>query len=370
MKLILANKKLIRLLRVLGITFATVLLGYLAVRLLYPFLIAFVFALCMNPLVNFLEKRVKLARGLAVLVTMIFVIGGLIGGLFLLSIEIIAGIQYLMEILPSKLNNISTQLNRLMVNHILPLITEVTNLFNKLDAEQQKNVLDQIENAKNSLIDSAVVFLKGFMQSLLTFVQGLPNLATSFLFGLLGTFFISKDWYKLKSWFSKLLPDFVKKKGKTVGKNLKNALYGYFKSQVILVFIISVVLVIGLLILGVENAITIGILTGILDFLPLFGTGFVLFPWTVYSLINGDWLLAIGLPVLYVILVITRNLVEPKVLSSSIGLNTFATIISMFVGLKLFGFAGLIIGPVTLVIITTFIKLNIFKDVWGYIQGK
>lgn len=356
--------------KVLGITIMTVLVGYLAIKYLYPFLFAFILAFCMNPLVNLLEKRVKLSRGIAVFITMVLVIGGLIGGLLYLSIEVVVGIKYLIEILPSKIEYISTQLHQFMVEQILPLFRQVSNMFNELNGEQQSNVLEQIEQAKNSAIDSVVVFLKGFMHSLLAFVQGLPNLATSFLFGLLGTFFISKDWYKLKSRFGKLLPKSVKEKVKTIGNDLKIALLGYVKSQLILVSITTVTIIIGLFILQVENALLIGILTGFIDVLPYFGTGFVLIPWAIYSLINGNTFLGIGLAVLYVVIVIQRNVLEPKVLSSSIGLNTLATIISMYVGLKLFGFLGLIIGPVMLVIITTCYKVNLFQDVWRYIQGK
>lgn len=348
----------------------TVLVGYLAIKYLYPFLFAFILAFCMNPLVNLLEKRVKLSRGIAVFITMVLVIGGLIGGLFFLSIELLAGIQYLIEILPSKTEHISTQLNRFIADHILPIFHQVSNIFNELNGEQQKNILEQIDQAKNSAIDSAAVFLKEFMQSLLAFVQGLPSLATSFLFGLLGTFFISKDWYKLRTGFGKLLPKSVKEKGKSIWNDLKTALFGYVKSQLILVSITTATTIVGLFILQVENALLIGLLTGIIDVLPYFGTGFVLIPWAIYSLISGNWFLGIGLAVLYIIIIIQRNLIEPKVLSVSIGLNTLATIISMYVGLKLFGILGLIIGPVTLVIIITCYKVNLFQDVWRYIQGR
>lgn len=363
------DKKLIRFLKVLGITSAAVLLVYLAIRLLYPFLIALLLAFCMNPLVNFLEKRVRFSRGFAVLLSMVLVVGSMVGGLFFLSIGLVAGVQYLIEILPSRMDHLSSQLNRFMMEHILPLINQVTNLFNELNGEQQKSILDQIEQAKNDLISGSVVFLKGLMQSLLSFVRGIPQLAISFLFGLLGTFFISKDWYKIKSWFGNRMPNDSKIKGKEIRDKLKIALVGYVKSQVILVSITTVTTIIGFFILRVDQALMMGLLIGVIDFLPYFGTGFVLIPWGIYSLINGDMFLGIGLLILYVVLVVQRNLLEPKVLSSSVGLNTLATIISMYVGLKLFGLLGLIIGPVTLVIITTCIKVGVFRDVWRYIQG-
>jgi predicted PurR-regulated permease PerM len=80
--------------------------------------------------------------------------------------------------------------------------------------------------------------------------------------------------------------------------------------------------------------------------------------------------LAIGLGVLYLVVLVQRQVMEPKVLSSNIGLDPLATLIALFVGFKLIGFLGLIAGPVTLVIITTLHRAHVFKDVWSYIMGK
>ena len=74
--------------------------------------------------------------------------------------------------------------------------------------------------------------------------------------------------------------------------------------------------------------------------------------------------------VLYVIVLVQRQIMEPKVLSSNIGMDPLATLISLFVGFKLIGFLGLIVGPITLVILTTLQKANIFHDIWTYIKGR
>jgi sporulation integral membrane protein YtvI len=363
------NKK-IRLFKVLGITIAAILLMYIAIKLLYPFFIALVFAFCINPFVSFLEKRTKLSRGLSVFLTMFIVIGGLLIGAFFLSMELVAGIQYLIQILPLKLEMLSAQFNRLMMEQVLPLYNRISSVFNELDSEQQQRVLEYLEKTKDGLFENAGDLFKDVMQGFLAFIQGLPSLATSFFFGLLGTFFISKDWNKLKQWAGQRLPTSIKTKGSVIWDNLKFALFGYVKSQAILVSITTITVIIGLFILKIDNALSIGILIGIVDVLPYLGTGFVLVPWAIYGIVSGDLFVGVGLITLYIIVVIQRNLIEPKVLSSSIGLNTFATIISMYVGLKLFGFSGLIIGPVTLVIIDACIKANVFKEVWGFIQGK
>lgn len=84
---------------------------------------------------------------------------------------------------------------------------------------------------------------------------------------------------------------------------------------------------------------------------------------------TGNLPLAIGLTVLYSVILIVRQIMEPKVLASSVGLDPLAALFGMFVGLKLFGFLGLIIGPVSLVILDAFRRANVFRDLRNYIIG-
>ena len=137
-----------------------------------------------------------------------------------------------------------------------------------------------------------------------------------------------------------------------------------------LVSMTTVIILVGLLILRVKHAILIALITGILDLLPYLGTGLVFVPWIIYEFITGGTKLAIGLTVLYIIVLVQRQLIEPKVLSSNIGMDPLATLVSLFVGFKLLGFIGLIAGPVTLVLLTTLHRANVFKDIWKYIKGK
>jgi sporulation integral membrane protein YtvI len=126
---------------------------------------------------------------------------------------------------------------------------------------------------------------------------------------------------------------------------------------------------IGLLILQVPSAFTIGLMIGLVDLLPYLGVGIVLVPWAIYTLLIGDMVLGVGLSILYLVILIVRQIMEPKVLASSVGLDPLATLIGMFVGLKLFGVLGLLIGPVSLIIIDAFNGANVFRDLRNYIVG-
>jgi sporulation integral membrane protein YtvI len=186
---------------------------------------------------------------------------------------------------------------------------------------------------------------------------------------LLATFFISKDWYKIITQYSGIFSETILKVTKLIRTDLQKALFGYFRAQLILVSLTALVVIIGLLILRVEYAITIGLLTGLADLMPYLGTGAVMVPWILYVFFaQGNIYLGIGLSILYGVILIMRQIIEPKVLASSVGLDPLATLIALFVGLKLFGLVGLIIGPVTLVILSAFYRARIFHDIAQYVH--
>ncbi|MEM5598483.1 AI-2E family transporter [Niallia circulans] len=146
-------------------------------------------------------------------------------------------------------------------------------------------------------------------------------------------------------------------------------MFGFLKAQLTLVSITTVIILIGLLILRVDYAITIALLTGIVDIIPYLGTGLIFVPWIIYEIITGQIVLAIGLSVLYIIVLVQRQIMEPKILSSNIGLDPLATLIALFVGFKLFGFIGLIVGPVSLVIVTSCIEQMYFMIYGNLLKG-
>ena len=229
--------------------------------------------------------------------------------------------------------------------------------------------MNSINDTGNKITESATAFLQNFFLKLPSLVTWIPNAATVIVFSLLATFFISKDWDQLTALSSRFMPEKAKTSGKKVYVDLKKALLGFIKAQLTLISITLIIVLIGLLILRVEYAITIALITGIVDLLPYLGTGAVFVPWIIYEAVTGNIAQAVGLSILYTVVVVQRQVMEPKILSSNIGLNPLATLVALFVGFKLIGLLGLIIGPVTLVLITTLHKANVFSDLWNFIKG-
>ena len=353
----------LRFLLVLAIVVVGLIALYFISTVTYPFIIALAIAFIINPLVNFFQRKGRMPRTLAVFLALILVFGLVAGLVTLLIAEIISGANYLANVVPSHFEKLVVYIEEIITAQIIPLYNQLTNLFNNLESGQQNTIIENIQNVGTTVATNVGQFIQT------NFLGWLPNAATVLIFSLLATFFISKDWERLVGIGRKVIPVKARTSGKTVFVDLQKALFGFIKAQATLISITTVIVLIGLLVLRVEYAITIALLIGIVDILPYLGTGLVFVPWIIYSALSGDVHLALGLGVLYVIVIVQRQIMEPKILSSSIGLDPLATLISLFVGFKLFGFLGLIIGPVLLVILKTLNSTGVFRDIWSFVTG-
>ncbi|MDQ0231018.1 sporulation integral membrane protein YtvI [Metabacillus malikii] len=361
---------MLRLLLIVTLIFVSLFTLYYISSLTYPFIIAIFIALFINPFVNLLESKAKVPRGFAVLIAILLLICLVIGILILLVAEIVTGTTYLAKVIPGHLDLLAQYLENSFMEHIMPLYNQLTYLFSTLDTSQQHSILTNIQNIGEQMTKSIGLFIKDFLENIPMMISWLPNAATVIIFSLLATFFISKDWYKFKAVLTKILPQKARSSGRTVFDELKKALIGFIRAQATLISITTTIVLIGLLILRVDYAITIALLIGLVDILPYLGTGLVFVPWIIYLSFSNNLPLAIGLGILYLIVLIQRQVMEPKVLSSNIGLDPLATLIALFIGYQLIGFLGLIAGPVVLVILKTLHSAGVYEDLWQFIVGK
>jgi len=115
--------------------------------------------------------------------------------------------------------------------------------------------------------------------------------------------------------------------------------------------ITSCIIIIGLVIIQYPYALFVGLLTAVIDALPIFGSGLVLWPWAALNFIKGNYATGAGLLLIYGVVFITRQSLEPRILGSQIGIHPLLTLMSMYIGLKLFGFIGIILGPAIVIVI-------------------
>ena len=145
---------------------------------------------------------------------------------------------------------------------------------------------------------------------------------------------------------------------------LSYVVFGFLKAQFLVSVIIFIVALIGLLIISPEVAIVMSLIIWIIDFIPLIGSIVILGPWSLFHLLTGNISFGIQLAILAAVLLIIRRTVEPKVMGTHIGLSPLSTLIAMFLGLKLFGVLGFIIGPLLLIVFNSAKEAGIIK--WNF----
>lgn len=357
----------LRFLLVIVIIVSFMTLTYFTFQTAYPFVIGLMLAYLMNPLVNFFQEKARLTRWLAVSSVLFLFICIAIGLITVLISEIIMGTNYLAQSVPFHFQTLVHQIRDLFTTKIIPIYEQLSSMFYSLDSEHQITILAYIETITTQITSSASDAIQKILNGISEFLLALPSLATVIVFSLLATFFISKDWYKLVFIFRKWTPTIVVERTKEVISSLKKAFVGYLFAQLTLISITCCIVLVGLLLLRVDYPITIAFIIAIVDLLPYLGTGLIFIPWIFYMFFSGQLSLTIGLSILYGVVVVQRQIMEPKILSSNIGVDPLATLVSLFVGYKLFGFLGLMIGPVVLVFIKTLLDANVFPDVKNYI---
>lgn len=209
-------------------------------------------------------------------------------------------------------------------------------------------------------IGSAVASVSSSVAGALTRVtlnsaKSIPAVLIGVVFSILASYFIISDKENIKSGVKKVLGQNLSKRISIVKNDLFSALFAYVRAQGILMCITFCELFAGLSILRVKYSFLIAILIAILDAIPVFGTGTVLLPWAVISLLTGSYGMAIGLLVLYGICLVVRQFLEPKIISVQIGVHPLITLMSMYVGYRLFGVFGMILAPVIALLVRNFV---------------
>lgn len=357
----------LRALIVLLVVVLSAFIIYFAFKLLYPFIIAALLVMLINPIINFLQTKARFPRILAVLTTLLLFFSAFAGAITLLIAEIISGTAYLANVVPAKVNKMINFIQSFFIDKVIPFYEGIASKFTALDASKQDTITSSIREASNKLSTSVTSFLQNFLTSLPGLVSWIPSAATAIVFILLATFFISKDWNSISKKITTHIPASIKTPSGDVIKDLKKAGVGFLKAQLILITITFILILIGLLIMQVDHVLTIALIIAIVDLLPYLGTSAVLIPWAIYEFFTGNLFMGIGLSILYLVVTSTRQFIEPKVLSSNLNLDPLTTLISLFVGFKLFGFLGLILGPIGLVFGTALYRTGVLTSIYRYI---
>lgn len=312
-----------------------------------PFIIAFILAFLIEPLVVKLSSSFKIRRIYASLLVITVVIVFLVFVLVLLGSRLYRELAELAAAFP------------LIYDNTFNLVIEKAAVL-----QQYISLNPEIQNALNSslqdLLNTLQSAIKTGSMGLLAILGSLPALLMVIVVSMVATLITSVSFPKVKEWLFQRIKGEYSAKSKLVASDLGSALVGFLRALIILVSVTAIVVTVGLLLIGNKYAFTLGILAGLLDLLPIIGPSLIFIPWIVVLLVSGQLALALKLLLVYLTATILRAVLEPKVMSDNIGIHPLPTLISMYVGLKLFGAAGLIMGPALLVLYIAVRKAAIF----------
>lgn len=187
-------------------------------------------------------------------------------------------------------------------------------------------------------------------------VKAAPSFLLSSAVALAATCYIAKDYGGLTRFAGNIITPEKRKIFVKIKEIIKTSVIKIFIGYLILGAITLVELLIGFWILGISNAWVISIIIAFIDFLPVLGAGAVLVPWGLINVISGNTYEGVGILILYLLITLIRNFAEPRIVGARMGINPLFMLLAMFLGLKLFGFAGIIILPVTLITVIKYYK--------------
>lgn len=325
------------------------------IRFFMPFVIGWIIAMIANPLVRFLEKKVKIIRKFSSALIIIVVILAVLGAIYGVVAVGVRELRHLSSDIPNIYGNILSSFNELS--------EKLDVIYVKLP-ESLKLIID---NIKLSLSEYATNVMSNenipTISTAGNFAKNIAEWLLGIIITILSAYFFIAERDNLVRDLKKIMPQMVLTNYNLVASNFKTAVGGYFKAQFKIMLIIVGILFLGFEILRVDYSFLLALGIAFLDFLPFFGTGLILWPWAVIDFLLGNYFRAISLVVIYLICQVVKQVLQPKMVGDSIGISPLATLVFMYIGYRFMGVLGMIIGiPIGMVIIN-FYRIGMFDTI-------
>lgn len=316
-----------------------------------PFIIGYFIAVIIEPFIHILHKQFRLPRGVSSLLGVLGFVG--IVGLFghIIVGKLIAEFKSFMVNLP------------LYREHFLFTMEEWSYRIDGLLGDYKGSTKEMVVLNWDLIGDKLTgLITPGVTDGSINLVSSLPGFLFFLIITMIATFFISKDRYKIRIFLSKQVPTKWKDRFNQVRKALVEAFFGYIKAQLTLMIFVGVICTIGLAILRNPYALLVGLLISVVDAFPVFGSGTILIPWAIFKALSGDLTYALALGIIYAVCILTRQFLEPKLIGDNIGVHPLATLMSIYLGLRIFGVFGIIIGPLILIFLKTMQAMDVLPQ--------
>lgn len=321
------------------------LIKYLVVYVL-PFIFAGIFVFIIRRPVDFIHKRTKIGKGFlaGLFLSVLCLILGT--GIWYVSCHILAKLRFLV----SDLNFFERQLfgfvhnccDAVETNLGMNSLTIENLILERVDIFIDDLKIDVVPKLLDQSFTYGRVIFRGIMFIVVT---------------LISVVLLAKDYDRI---LEKAAEIKAFREGMLILKKLGAFICGYVRAQLEIILVISILSGIGFGLSGCPYPFILGVLTGLLDVLPFIGTGVTLLPTALLQLLMGNGMHAVILTITFIICALARELLEPKLIGARMGVIPIAILFSVYVGAKVFGAAGVIWGPLYMLIVFELYK-SLFK---------
>lgn len=334
------------------------ILYYLFMRhafwMVFPFLFAGFIAMILQRPIHFLERKTKLKKGGASVICVLGLLLATVGIIALIGVKVVTEIRGLFSSLMEYVKDFPTFLAKIEETllgfvHFLPGGLETS------AANSIKDLFERLSSNEGFALDFST--LSSSMGGVWSTAKAVPEFVVAVIISIVACFFMTADYDTLTNFVKRQLPANKREAVASTKKITVTAMGKLAKSYALLMLLTFGEMVVGLNILRMAGLYTssfllaTAVIVAAVDIVPILGTGSILIPWAIYSLISGSTGFGIGLIVLYVFIYIVRQMAEPKLVADNLDLPPILTLAGMYVGVKLFGFIGLFLLPLTLMFI-------------------
>ncbi len=344
-----------------GLAVAAYLFFKYALGAVLPFLLAALIGACVSPLSARLAKKTGLPRRACSVAVLLLLLGGLAALIGFACSRLFRELGALLQQLEEDPALFTGALER-----VTGLLAGTGRRFGFLKELLESRAWQGLGIDPTSLFEGALgALLSSLTASLPTlamgFVSRIPGVLLFFAVTVIAAFYFASDGQRMGGAMLSCLPSRWQEKLPRLREKTKRTLLGYAKAYLLLMLLTFCQVYLGLTILRVKYAFLPALLIAVVDLLPILGTGTVLVPWALFSFLSGDAGTGTGLLILYAVILILRQLLEPKIVGESLGLHPLAALASVYLGIVLLGIGGIFVGPV----VALFLKELFFVGVDG-----
>lgn len=338
------------------VLFASFFVAAKLFRYVAPFALAALLAWMIHKPVAVLTRLFgggKRSRALASVVMVLLVTALLVTAALLLTGRLLQEGKSLIESLPDMIRSVTDSLTQWIQTHNFERFG-----LNLADFDLEEELVGLLGSLGSDLASLATNAASGIAKGALKTASSLPTAVLFVVLMMMGAFYISADPGAVLNFLRSLLPEGARTRSLQLRAGVVKCVVSQIRAMFVMIVINFVELSVGFSILRLEYAFALAGLIALLDALPVVGAGLFLTPSAIYSFFTGDIKRGVGFLLIYLVIIVMRQVMEPRLISRQLGLNPLATMMAMYAGLRAIGFAGMLIGPLMLLICKVALTVN------------